>query len=78
MEHNKYDSNCCGAGGGLMASFRSLSEDIGKKRIEEAKRTGAEILATACPFCELQFKSIVGIKVKNVFELLYRYLQSDK
>ena len=78
MEHNKYDSNCCGAGGGLMASFRSLSEDIGRKRIEEAKRTGAEILATACPFCELQFKSIGGIEVKNVLELLYRYLQSNK
>jgi Fe-S oxidoreductase len=74
MEHNRYDSNCCGAGGGLKASFRGLSEDIGKKRIAEAKRTGAEILATACSLCELQFKSIGGIEVRNVFELLYCYL----
>jgi Fe-S oxidoreductase len=78
MEHNRYDSHCCGAGGGLMASFRNLSEDIGKKRIEEAKKTGAEILATACPFCELQFKSLGGIEVKNVFELLYRYGECNR
>jgi hypothetical protein len=61
------------AGGGLKASFCGLSEDIGKKRIAEAKRTGAEILATACYLCELQFKSIGGIEVRNVFELLYCY-----
>ena len=32
MEHNRYDANCCGVGGGVRASFHSLSEDIGKKR----------------------------------------------
>jgi len=77
MEHNRYDANCCGVGGGVRASFQSLSEDIGKKRIEEARNTGAEILATACPFCELQFRSIGGMEVRNVFELLYSYVESE-
>jgi len=71
MPNYGYDSNCCGAGGGVRAAFPELSFKIGRKRIEEAKATGAEILVTTCPFCEGQFKTIGGIKVMNIVDAIW-------
>jgi Fe-S oxidoreductase len=71
MPNNRYDSFCCGAGGGVRAGYSELSQDIGKIRIEEAQATGAEILVTACPFCERQFQELGGIEVKDIIELIY-------
>ncbi len=71
MPNNRYDSFCCGAGGGVRAGYSELSHDIGKIRVEEAKATGAEILVTACPFCERQFQEIGGIEVKDIIELVW-------
>jgi Fe-S oxidoreductase len=71
MENHGYDSNCCGAGGGVKAAFLELSEEIGKRRIEEAKATGAEILVSACPFCEGHFKSIGGMKVMDIIDAVW-------
>jgi Fe-S oxidoreductase len=71
MPNHGYDSNCCGAGGGVRAAFPELSLEIGKKRIEEAKATGAEILVSSCPFCEEQFKTIGGIKVMDIIDAVW-------
>ncbi len=51
MEHCEEDSLCCGAGGGVKSAFADLSVNIGKKRMEEAKRTEADLVVTPCPFC---------------------------
>ncbi len=71
MPDHGYDSNCCGAGGGVRAAYPELSLEIGKKRIEEVKATGAEILVSSCPFCEEQFKSIGGIKVMDIIDMVW-------
>jgi Fe-S oxidoreductase len=71
MPDSGYESNCCGAGGGVRAAFPELSQEIGKKRVEEAKATGAEILVTSCPFCENQFKTIGGIRVMNIVDAVW-------
>ncbi|MEE9152068.1 MAG: (Fe-S)-binding protein [Thermoplasmata archaeon] len=71
MENHGYDSNCCGAGGGVRAAFPELSLEIGKKRIEEAKATGAEILVSSCPFCEEQFKTIGGMKIMDIIDAVW-------
>jgi len=52
MEHNKEDSLCCGAGGGVKAAFGEVAKKIGEKRVEEAKKTGAKLIVTPCPFCK--------------------------
>lgn len=75
MEDHGYDSNCCGAGGGVRAAFPELSQEIGKKRIEEAKATGAEILVSSCPFCEEQFKSVGGIKVMDIIDAVWEVVK---
>lgn len=51
MEHCRNDSLCCGAGGGVKSIMNDLAVDIARKRIEEAKVTGAQMLITPCPFC---------------------------
>jgi Fe-S oxidoreductase len=45
------DGLCCGGGGGRMWLETSPGDRFSDLRIREAAGTGAEILATACPFC---------------------------
>jgi Fe-S oxidoreductase len=71
MENHGYESNCCGAGGGVRAAYPELSFEIGKKRLEEAKATGAEIIISSCPFCEEQFKSIGDLKVMDIIDAVW-------
>jgi heterodisulfide reductase subunit D len=54
MEWNQKNSNCCGSGGGLRTTYPAVAEVIGLKRLREAHETGAELVATACPFCKDQ------------------------
>jgi len=52
MERIKDQAWCCGAGAGVRTAFPELSFKISFERIEEAKATGAEAIATCCPYCE--------------------------
>jgi len=70
MPNNRYESRCCGAGAGLQTAFPKLSRDLATRRIEEAKATGATTLVTSCPFCETQLRTVPGIKVVDLMELL--------
>lgn len=51
MERSGVDSLCCGGGGGRMWQETALGERFSDLRVIEATRTGASVLATACPFC---------------------------
>lgn len=48
-------STCCG-GGGLEGSHPELAERIGQRRIEELLATGASVILTNCPACQMQLK----------------------
>ena len=52
MERIKDQAWCCGAGAGVRTAFPEHSFRIASERIEEAKATGAEAIATCCPYCE--------------------------
>lgn len=52
MERSREDSLCCGNGAGLRTLFPEYATKIGKERISEAVRTGADLMVTACPFCK--------------------------
>lgn len=66
---------CCGLGGGLMYTNYELSMEIAAKKAENIKKSGADVVATACPGCIIQLKdglhrAGLQTEVKHVVELL--------
>ncbi len=56
MERNHGWGFCCGAGGAHMWVEESKGKHVNHVRTEEAEKSGAEIIATACPFCVQMFE----------------------
>ena len=79
MRKIKGDATCCGAGGGVKAGFSEWALEMASNRIEEALETGAEILITTCPFCELNFADAIkehsyDLQVMDLVKLLKEIL----
>jgi len=74
MPNSREASVCCGAGGGLRGVQTRLSVQIARGRLEEAMRTGAEILVTECYSCLHNFynarRSTDNIELYNLSEFL--------
>ncbi len=49
-------SFCCGAGGGLAFLGEEQGERVSHVRAKELVTTGAEVIGTACPFCNTMFR----------------------
>ncbi len=75
MERIGEDTLCCGAGGGRMWMETDPGMRFSDLRVHEAKATGANLLATACPFCLTCLEDSVkgdrtsGLIVKDVAEI---------
>jgi Fe-S oxidoreductase len=61
MEHNAADAICCGVSSWV--SCGATAKSIQMARLTEAKATGADILVTACPKCQIHFKCALSGKV---------------
>jgi len=60
MDRSREKSLCCEGGGGRMWLEGTNPEiRLAQQRVQEALETGAEILATACPFCMLTLDEAV-------------------
>lgn len=76
MPRNKKNSFCCGAGGGqFWKEEEHGTKAVNVERYEEAKSTGAEVVAVGCPFCMQMFNSAQaevadGPEVKDIAELI--------
>lgn len=75
MPRNGAKSMCCGAGGGRMFMEETIGERINNVRASQAIETGAELIASTCPFCATMLNDGVldnGGKqqVKDLAELL--------
>jgi Fe-S oxidoreductase len=51
MNHQRADSLCCGAGGGMRGAYPANSIALARARLEEAVECGAEVLLTSCNSC---------------------------
>jgi Fe-S oxidoreductase len=79
-DHNREYSICCGGGSGGIWMERPKGERLSDFRVQQAKDTGAEVLAVACPYCLQMFEDSVGtmeldLEVKDVAELLAESLE---
>ncbi|BDD11012.1 Fe-S oxidoreductase [Fulvitalea axinellae] len=64
MKRNKRTGLCCGAGGSQMFKEPEKGDKtINVERTEEALSTGADVVATGCPFCKIMLTD--GMKAKN-------------
>ena len=77
--HGKW-SYCCGAGGGARYVSPDFATFTAKERIKEARETGAQILATACPQCYTFLKGISkdnknSMRVEDILVLVSEALE---
>ena len=77
MRHSRSGATCCA--GGTWSNCDRFAKRIQVERLREAKATGAEILVTACPKCQIHLKCAmkdpnlkqdIEIELRDVVELL--------
>jgi Fe-S oxidoreductase len=65
MERSGNRSFCCGAGGARMWLEENIGTRINDNRATEALATGADVIATACPYCNVMLGDAVNAKKAN-------------
>jgi Fe-S oxidoreductase/nitrate reductase gamma subunit len=85
MERNRERSFCCGAGGGRMWMEEHLGTRINHSRFEDAVKTRADMIGTACPFCLTMLEDATkdkemeeSIKVRDLTEVVLESLQKEE
>jgi len=75
------NSLCCGGGGGRIWMDTPKGERFSDLRVEQAVGVGAQVLATACPYCITNFEdSRLGLKdegsleIKDILEIVHEAL----
>ncbi|MFA5079837.1 MAG: (Fe-S)-binding protein, partial [Dehalococcoidia bacterium] len=69
MERSGNKGFCCGAGGGRFWMEERIGKRISEVRIDQVMETGADIVASACPYCVQMFTD--AIKAKGAEETLF-------
>ena len=74
---------CCGAGGGVRAGRRELSNEMVRIKFGILSKPKPDIIATSCSFCTVQLmdegkRSGSGIRILNVTDLLASSYRGDK
>jgi Fe-S oxidoreductase len=62
MERHGKRAFCCGAGGSRMWMEERIGKRVNVTRTDEALGTGAEIIATSCPYCLIMLDDAVTAK----------------
>ncbi|MBN8547944.1 MAG: 4Fe-4S dicluster domain-containing protein [Deltaproteobacteria bacterium] len=82
MEASRNKGLCCGAGGGHFWMDLKIGERVNAIRTDQAAKTGADNVATACPFCMQMMEDGVKItgredslRVKDIAEVIAERLQ---
>jgi heterodisulfide reductase subunit B len=53
--------DCCGAP--LLGINDNLSLDLTQKKLSDGKKSGADYLCTACPYCQMQFDTVQKVNL---------------
>lgn len=77
MPMNKDAAWCCGGGSIVSNIYPDLTEAISADRVDEAKKTGAEVILSACPSCEANLLNAgrkKGVKTEDINVILAKSL----
>jgi glycolate oxidase iron-sulfur subunit len=66
---------CCGMAGAFSLHYYDLSKEIADKKVASIKSTGADIVVSSCPGCEIQLidslaRHKLPVKVMHIMELI--------
>jgi Fe-S oxidoreductase len=85
LPRNKEHGFCCGAGGGRMWMEEKIGTRVNHNRTDEILESGAETVATACPFCTIMLRDGVQdrnagdrVQVLNVSELVAKSMKRKR
>jgi len=77
MDRSRDKGFCCGAGGGRMFMEENVGTRINEERTKEALATGADTIASACPFCMTMlndgvkaFDKVDNVEIKDIAEIV--------
>ncbi len=84
MPRSRESALCCGGGGGQMWLPSAGRKRVEGLRLEEARATGAGLVATGCPFCKVMLETAGAtagkqneIRVRDVSEIVLEALDAD-
>ena len=79
MVRNEENALCCGGGGGVQQAFPEQARTTAAERVREARSTGADTLASACPFCQDTLEAGLadggGLRYRDFTELVVSALE---
>jgi len=81
MAASRKNSLCCGGGGGRVWMETPKGERFSDLRVEQARAIGADVLATACPYCITMFEDSRltmdledTIEIKDITEIIHEVI----
>ena len=84
MPDSRGNSLCCGGGGGRIWAETPKEERFSDLRVAQAVEVGAEVLATACPYCISNFEESAlsleeksKIEIRDITEVLFEALSEN-
>jgi Fe-S oxidoreductase len=80
MAENRELALCCGGGGDAEMADAELTAAVGKRRIEQAQETGAQVVISACQQCvrtlmEAARKNRIRIRAQDLTEVVWQAMQ---
>ncbi len=80
MEENRRNALCCGGGGDVAMTNEELVDAVGRRRVEQAQATGAQVLLSACQQCKRTLMNAVRqekvrMRVLDIVELVARVME---
>lgn len=75
MARNREEAFCCGGGGAVKIMYEDYSNEVAEARIQDFIDSGAELMTTICPACEMNlthgtYAADIEARVLDVAELM--------
>jgi len=82
MKDNRELALCCGGGGDVEMAAPSLSAALARRRLAQARETGAEVIVSACQQCKRTLAAAarregLRVRVLDITEVLWRSVTHD-